>query len=263
MAIDVKSPFIDFSHGCTSPNDLKLLDRRLGFPMTVRVGCNHRFDEQCPECAERWRKKNLSNFKQAISSYQEPRMLTLTLRYDKVTLQGRSVSELWDLKNLLSKRLAYRGYPIDRWVAVVESTVSGVFNHIHIVYDGVYIPQSLIKEQWLDLTKDSFKVDIRYVDPQRRDKISWYLSKYLSKLASCKNPYSLHGAHLVGSHGNNSPSSDPMVICYQGNFEIGFDGWKRARPMDDFDGIQNEWSSPLNRYIELTTHQARLTHYGS
>jgi len=263
MAIDVQSFLIDYSHGCTSSKDLELIDRRYGFPAIMRVGCNHRFNEDCPICADRWRKKNLRNFKRKIATYRQPRFLTLTTRYDKATLQGRTISELWELRKELFKRLAVLGYHIPRWIAVLESTTLGVFNHIHIVYDGPYLDQAFLTEMWKDVTVDSFKVDIRYVDQQRSTSISWYLSKYLSKLAHICGSQSLSGAHLVGSHGNASLPAEPFIIRYMDSFEVGFDGWKRARPIDDFEGLKEEWKAPINRFTELTTHQTILSSFGS
>jgi hypothetical protein len=51
--------------------------------------------------------------------------------------------------------------------------------HLHVMLDGVYLPQAELKEQWEGVTKDSFIVHITAV--HGREQAAGYISKYISK----------------------------------------------------------------------------------
>jgi len=236
---------VDKSHGCFYPISLFLLDHAYNHPCELMVGCNHRFDSQCPECSKLWRHKNFSKFNYGINEMNDPRMLTLTLEYDKSIGICENIKRIWGFRNQLFKELA-RGqnvpqydpitgkrikgkrinvYKFKSWVAIIELP-----NHIHLVFDGEYIPQAYISDLWFKITGNSMIVDIRRVrtnGPDRR--LSGYLSKYLSKLA--KLPKSivedLKGFHLFQSHGLGYTPKNPFIIDYKG-FSFGANGWSKV-----------------------------------
>lgn len=241
---------LDKSHGCSDPIELYLVDRQYGHPLQLLVGCNHRFDAQCPECAELWRHKNFSKFQYGISQMVNPRMMTLTMYYDKSTGICHHIKRIWQCRNLLFKELQrdkyleardikthrrvrgdlYDTFKFKSWVAILELP-----NHIHLVYDGDYIPQELISALWLKITGDSFIVDIRKVrtnGPDRR--LSRYLSKYLSSLSNIPSHLvqNLTGFHLFQSHGLKQSPKKPLIVNYRGS-RFGTYGWSKV-DRDDY-----------------------------
>ena len=115
-----------------------------------------------------------------------PKLLTLTLLKDSVTgkLVNHELSDLWQMKNrffhVLRKRInSHTGepYKILSWCGCIEPP-----NHIHIVYEGDYLPQHELSEVWADITGDSYVVDIRGTpNGMSRDRAANYVTKYITK----------------------------------------------------------------------------------
>lgn len=196
------SGILDISGGCTHPKSIYLKSEDSGRPLQIIVGCGHRYDKLCPECAEKWRRRNRRRFRQVLANCnpKDLRMLTLTLKKDfKDQPMTGQIKELWNYRKELFRYLRDLGYKIKAWVACVELP-----NHMHIVMESDYIPQSTIKEKWLDITADSFYVFINQWQNVRDMKrfALFYLTKYLTKLGDIgyEIAMSLKGFHLVGSN---------------------------------------------------------------
>jgi len=56
--------------------------------------------------------------------------------------------------------------------------------HLHVLFEGRYIPQKLAAKQWLKATGDSFIVDIRTVSTSKG--AAFYVAKYASKALSSR-----------------------------------------------------------------------------
>jgi hypothetical protein len=65
--------------------------------------------------------------------------------------------------------------------------------HIHALIYGHYIPHKVISKRWLELTGDSFVIDIRTVRSPRKG--IGYLLKYVTKPKKTNNP--LDQAHYL------------------------------------------------------------------
>lgn len=161
----------------------------------VTVGCGKRFDSFCPDCAKRWRTKTFVKYYRGVFGMKNPRFLTLTLKKSGGRIEKRLML-IWEMKKLLFKYLARRGYKIASWLGVIEPP-----NHIHLVVDTKWIPQHEISNIWKKITGDSFIVDIRPVSAADPRKVAAYITKYLTKASSWEgvNLDLLKGFHLIGS----------------------------------------------------------------
>lgn len=138
----------------------------------------------CPECREQ-RKRQL--IAQAIGGKPEI-FLTLTLRRQPQRTALSAARELargWRLLRLRVMR--DRGWKRLPFIAVFEPHQSG-WPHLHILLRCKYIDQRWLSAQWQDITKDSFKVDIRKADSPGRS--AAYCAKYVgkgsAKFGTCK-----------------------------------------------------------------------------
>ena len=140
-------------------------------------------------------------------------MLTLTLKYDKKTSLSDRIVMLWQFRKQLYRELRNgfkvrdkrgvwhyerRPFKIRNWVACIE-----VPNHMHIIFDAEFIPQSVIADIWEKITKDSFIVDIREVvgcDDNVKKAVA-YITKYVTKITFMDDVHldALKGFHLVNS----------------------------------------------------------------
>jgi hypothetical protein len=138
----------------------------------------------CDECADR-RKKQL--IAQAIGG--KPNLfITLTIRRHPGRTPESAARELargWRLLRLrIMRDRKWKRLP---FIAVFEPHASG-WPHIHILLRSKYIDQAWLSTQWLDITKDSFKIDIRRTDDPGRS--AGYCAKYCgkgtAKFGTCK-----------------------------------------------------------------------------
>jgi hypothetical protein len=225
---------MDVSDGCAYPRSLYLIDEAHGHPLELVTGCNHRFSCECPDCAKKWRAKNYCKFRDGIQSMREPRMMTLTLKYDKSTGICAHINKIWSFRNILFKRLA-RGrivngkrvdvYKFKSWLAILEFP-----NHIHLVFDGQFVPELYVRDLWWDITGDSDDVQMDYVYDRT---IGHYLSKYLSKISKLPREYldSLKGLHLFQSHGLKTGFKRPFTFFSDVDgrpVQMGVLGWFRS-----------------------------------
>lgn len=192
---------LDVSGGCTNVKNIYLKSEQTGRPIQLILGCHNRYDCMCPACADKWRRKNRKRFQKVMWDWdsEKIRMLTLTLKkdYREQPVVDR-IKELWKYRKELFRNLRERGYWIGGWIAAVEPP-----NHIHIVMESDFIPQTLIKEEWQKITGDSYYVYInqwKNVRDMKRFSI-YYLTKYLTKLGGVKyeTAIQMKGFHLVGS----------------------------------------------------------------
>jgi hypothetical protein len=156
---------------------------------------------------------------------KHPKFLTLTLLKDSGSVAER-LKHLWEMRRrlffYLSREPHYDyfgnkviGYKVASWCGVIEPP-----NHIHIIIDCEYIPESVISKIWYTITGDSFIVDIRSInvtgDPRA---VFGYISKYMSKAANWEgvNLSILKGFHLIASYGLKLGGKIIRAICVCGS----------------------------------------------
>jgi len=179
-----------------------------GMVHTFSLRCNKRFEVECPDCSEAWKRKTMVKIKLGIENMKNPKFITLTLKKD-VHLDVRRI---WKFRNDFFHKLRRKGYRIRGWIAVCEWP-----NHIHIVADiDQYIPQMELSETWKSVTGDSYIVDIRKVDEGGgKRRAANYLSKYLGKSIGWEdaNLSLLKGFHLQNNHGLCLDNKKKPFIC--------------------------------------------------
>lgn len=123
-------------------------------------------------------KRTRNKYTEALTNMRNPKLMTLTLLKNKETgnLLKDDIREIWQMKNKLFHALAKRKYRIRSWFAVVELP-----NHLHLVYDGDFVPQKELSKLWKKASAGSFIVDIRAVKNYRPGFVAIYLTKYLTK----------------------------------------------------------------------------------
>jgi hypothetical protein len=130
----------------------------------------------CPKCS----KLKASGW-QSIGMLGKPeRFITLTLRYRPDRTPRQQAERLKEAWPKLLQRIR-RAFGSMEYMLVYELQKNGT-PHIHVLQRGCYIPQGWLSKTWHELTKDSFKVDVRAVKSD--GDISRYVCKYLSKTIS-------------------------------------------------------------------------------
>lgn len=157
---------------------------------TIDIECNdcghmtkvdHHCDNRvCDKCgSSRW-SRTVKSLKKRIfdrMDWNNVRFMTLTWR-NVEKLERSDVSDLRDAFSKL-KRREYFDNRINGGVYSIECNYTDSWNlHMHVVYEGAYIPQSKLSDAWSDLT-DSPIVDIRKSNDKDSD--AEELAKYITK----------------------------------------------------------------------------------
>lgn len=144
--------------------------------------CNWKY---CPNCIEKVGNKRMFRLKRIIKQFKEKRMMTLA--YKNISYISReAINDYLKQYYALIRLLRNRGL-IRHYVRVLEIKKIGLtYNfHIHIVYEGSYIPVHWLSEQFRKVTKgESYIVDIRRIGWHNNTNsfVANYLGKYLTKL---------------------------------------------------------------------------------
>lgn len=139
--------------------------------------CESRF---CPRCSQIRGSRIAENVQRLIRGH-ETRLITLTLRHSPDPLRTQIDRLYRCAKNL-------RRNP--RWLSRVaggiqvleiksDSTHTLFHPHLHMIVEGKFFPQPLLRSMWKDVTGDSHVVDVRYI--KSTDQAVHYVTKYLSK----------------------------------------------------------------------------------
>lgn len=170
--------------------------------------CAHRL---CPFCARARSAHVAEQLYKVMVQMSRPRLLVLTVKSDDSDLTDQLANlRFWFRK--LRKRKLWRS-KVKGGCYVVEVTLNkdtGQWHpHIHVIFDGDYLPQQLLRTLWHEITGDSEIVWLQEVTD--RDGMSRELSKYIGKpqrlstlTATQINDYAtaIHGNRMVQSFGN-------------------------------------------------------------
>lgn len=163
-------------------------------PNAARLVCHRCHDRWCEACATEKRRRVARNLQSALTDrfkLKDPhrkvdrlRFLTLTLKAIDAPLAdqvGRLRSCWGRLRNRSFFRKGFAG-----GIAFFELTLNnrtGLWHpHLHVLFEGTYIPHAKIKEAWFDITGDSYIVDVRAVRTVAAA-VS-YVAKYAAKAVS-------------------------------------------------------------------------------
>lgn len=130
----------------------------------------------CPRCNRRRFKRLLKRYSPILSAMMHPRFMTLTLKNPEFLLKD-SFQEFRRLWNLLRRHKYYRVRILGGIYAMeVTFTENGWNLHMHILYDGSFIPQDKLSKDWKSLT-GSHIVDIRQAKKNTVCEIIGYSTK--------------------------------------------------------------------------------------
>lgn len=140
-------------------------------------------DRLCPLCARYRAAESASRLTRLIQRMDAPRFITLTLDRRDETLPEQLARLRLAFRRLRQQQIWRRG--VRGGVYAIECTWSpdrGEWHpHLHIVYDGDYIPHASLKRAWQAASTGAFIVDIRAVRSRRQ--VAHYIAKYVTKAA--------------------------------------------------------------------------------
>lgn len=149
-------------------------------PHKYRLAGSSCHDRFCTPCA-RDRSRTISANVLAHLKGRSVRFVTLTIRHTGQALPGQ-LTRLYRCFAKLRARAAWsrhvKGGGAFLEIKWVESSQSW-HPHLHLVVEGRFFPQNLLKAEWHRVTGDSTVVDIRAIEDERR--IAHYIVKYASK----------------------------------------------------------------------------------
>lgn len=138
----------------------------------------------CPDCLRRQGRKYRRTFTRMIGAWkrqpgQALMMLTLTFRSTGEPVKGSDIRRGFREVRKLIKTF----YPKSQGCgAVAVAEIGAKWNlHVHVIVAGGYVSQRALSARWLQITGNSYIVDVRAVRGVKRS-VS-YVLKYLTKLA--------------------------------------------------------------------------------
>lgn len=149
-------------------------------PGVFRIAGSSCHDRFCLPCA-RERSQAIALNVLELTANRHLRFLTLTLKASDEPLAAQ-LDKLYNAFQHLRRRKIWN-QKVKGGVAFLEVTWSEAtatwHPHFHILIEGTYLPQQVIKKLWYAITGDSFVVDIRAVRDLRT--AAQYVTKYASK----------------------------------------------------------------------------------
>lgn len=170
------------------------------FPVYMRCG-----DRTCPDCRSRDYFRLLGSYRAFLASKSRLRLITLTMRGRLGFLPKNRVVRLRRAFKKLLKKSYYRSRLVGGLYSIeAKKKLNGWNIHMHILAEGSFIEQKKLSRDWLQITGDSFIVDIR--DAYSGLGGLKYILKYLTKspdTLGCNDEYNqaFKGARLVSGFG--------------------------------------------------------------
>ena len=151
-----------------------------GDPDRLRIVANYCRDRFCRPCANA-RARRLTATIQPFLERKRLRFVTLTLKSSATPLHSQ-ISRLQKCFRRLRQRRLWKDH-VEGGLAVLELTYSVERKqwhpHLHVLTEGKYLPDHLLKDAWLDVTGDSSIVDVRAVHGVGH--AVRYIVKYIAK----------------------------------------------------------------------------------
>jgi hypothetical protein len=213
---------------CCCPTFRTSPDTRIG------VSLSRCRDRMCPLCSRRRGSQATAKVAAITHTFDAPRLLTLTLRSNNDGLEKcvrRLFSCFGELRSLKGWTTRVHG---GIWTLEVTRNAQTAqwHAHLHLICDGDFFPQPLLKTLWHQVTGDSFIVDVRAVHD--RAEAARYVAAYLSKPldaaswppeAIAEYAAALHGKRLMQPFGTarsvsldeDAPDHDPaksLPLCH-------------------------------------------------
>lgn len=149
-------------------------------PVRYKVACERCHDRFCLPCMQDRARLIVANLKAQLN-YEPTRFLTLTLKHSDAPLTEQ-LDRLYSSFTCLRRRRFWQDL-VTGGIAFLELKLSSTDNawhpHLHVLMRGKYLPQSLVADAWLQITGDSFIVDIRMA--KSPEHLYTYLTRYVTK----------------------------------------------------------------------------------
>jgi hypothetical protein len=137
----------------------------------------------CPTCAQKRAAQLRDQLNVAVATMKDPRTIILTLKSCDTDI-GRQLADLRNYFNRLRRTPLWKR-SVRGGVATIEVTLNAKTQayhpHIHLIYDGAFIPVELLRKEWHTITNDSWIIWITQV-ADRKNAVA-ELCKYISKPA--------------------------------------------------------------------------------
>jgi len=138
-------------------------------------------DRLCPLCSKRRGLQATAKLAAITQTFNSPRLITLTMRSSPDDLASR-VRKLFHDFGRLRLLAGWKDRVIGGvWtLEVTRNNTAGHWHaHLHIIADGGFFPQPVLKKLWHETTGDSFIVDVRAIHD--RAEAARYVAAYLAK----------------------------------------------------------------------------------
>jgi len=149
-------------------------------PDHYRLATNRCRNRWCEACTRDRRRIVSSNLQAALEGH-ELRLLTLTLaarpdpladQLDRLCDSFRTFRRRRDVSNRMTGGVFFLELTFnertDRW-----------HPHLHVIFEGAYLPYAIAKNAWFDITGDSYIIDLRSLSGARG--AAGYVTKYATK----------------------------------------------------------------------------------
>lgn len=149
-------------------------------PTKYKVASQRCHDRFCLPCMQDRARLIVANLRLQLP-YEPTRFLTLTLKHNTDPLT-RQLDRLYSSFVCLRRRSFWHDF-VTGGIAFLELKLSSTDDcwhpHLHVLLRGKYVPQKLLADAWLQITADSYIVDIRHVPSP--DHLYSYLTRYVTK----------------------------------------------------------------------------------
>lgn len=149
-------------------------------PTVYRVGTDQCRDRFCVPCGTDRARRIVSNMTTYLGK-RTVRFITLTLKGNDDSLTDRLAKLARSFANLRRRALWKRAVSGGVAFLEVKRTTDGErwHPHLHCIVTGTWIDAKKLRKLWLDITGDSYIVDVQLV--RSHEKLARYVVKYVSK----------------------------------------------------------------------------------
>lgn len=211
-------------------------------PDRVSIASDHCRDRFCQPCSSFRARVIAGNVSHFLGS-RPYRFLTVTIKTTDLTLK-QGVDKLYTSFAKLRRTKLWEQKVMGGCVVCEvkpKSAGSGWHPHLHCIIEGKYLPLKPLRKLWLQITGDSFIIDISL--GRDADKAAAYVTKYVTKPFGdgvtrdhsrlCEAIGALHGRRLVATFGTwtganlttYSPSGVWVRVCSL--CELRYNAWLR------------------------------------
>lgn len=146
-----------------------------GYALKVRLGCG---DRTCPECRKKWFGYHFKILVDLVMAWSRPYFLTLTIKNIPDNLFGRN--DVHDIRECFGRFRRRFKKKILGGFYVVQATNrgNGWHLHLHVLFDGCFLPKEFISKTWAEVSAGNYIVDIKQIQSPKTA-VRYLLSDFL------------------------------------------------------------------------------------